>query len=65
MLQLEGDLFILFKKLCHFLDIDKQQLQPSIQNILDIKNETKNCIEEIIKILLLQPKDTLKAQNMS
>lgn len=49
---LEGTLFQLFKKLCSFLEQDKQGLAHSVQMLLNLKNGTKHCMDEIIDVLV-------------
>lgn len=57
---LEGVLFQLFKKLCSFLDAEtkeKSKKPLSIDMILDIKNEVKMSMEEIIEMLMIEKED--------
>lgn len=52
--ELEGNLFRLFKKLCHFIDADRSNKMLSIDDIIEIKNQIKSCMEDIMDVLLLE-----------
>lgn len=53
-------MFQLFKKLCSFLDAETKgsTKQPfSLAQILDMKNEVKSSMEEIIEMLMIDKED--------
>jgi hypothetical protein len=60
---LEGVLFQLFKKLRAFLEAEARERQKggsgskppiSIEMILDMKNEVKHSMEEIVEMLMIE-----------
>lgn len=62
--ELEGNLFQLFKKLCQFIESDKKQVMLSIDDIIEIKNAIKSCMEDIIDVLLLQSGEVTSSKGL-
>jgi len=52
-MELEGTLFHLFKTMCDFIEADRENKNVSIMDIIAMKDEIKNCMEDILDVLLL------------